>query len=91
MARLDDLWRAEDAVFDSPPAIPIDRFPSPQRTGEPQAFKQASDTLFERYTRCSELLTDVRHIGSDANAKYKTTFRDLIESRHLVCQKDWIA
>jgi hypothetical protein len=36
-------------------------------------------------------LADIRHIGSDANAEYKTTFRDLIESRHLVCQEDWIA
>ena len=41
--------------------------------------------------RWSKLLADIWHIGSDANAKYKTTFRDLIESRHLVRQEDRIA
>ena len=84
------VWsRAKGTVLDFPPAIPIDRFASPQRTGEPQTFKQAADTLFERHTRCSKLLANIRHIGSDANAEYKTTFRDLIESRHLVaCDAD---
>src|SRR5262245_2709929 len=34
------IWcRAKDAVLDFPPAIPIDRFPAPQRTGEPQTFE----------------------------------------------------
>jgi hypothetical protein len=56
-----------------------------------QTFEQAADTLFEGHTRRSKFLADIRHIGSDANAEYKTTFRDLIESRHLVCQEDWIA
>ena len=73
-----------------PPAVPIDRFTAPQRTGEPKTFEQASDTLFERHTRCGEFLADIRHIGSDADAKYEATFRDLIESRHLMCQQDWI-
>ena len=86
------IWcRAKDALLDFPPAVPIDRFPAPQQTGEPQTFEQAANTFFERHTGCSELLADIRHIGSDANAEYKTTFRDLIESRHLVCQEDWIA
>jgi hypothetical protein len=78
-------------VFDFPPAVPIDRFTAPQRAGEPKTFEQAANPFFERHARCSELLADIRHIGSDANAKYKTTFRDLIESRHLVCQENWIA
>jgi hypothetical protein len=38
-------------VPDFPPAVP-DRFSAPQRTGEPQTFEQASDTFFERHTRC---------------------------------------
>ena len=66
------------------------RLVSREQTGEPQTFEQAADTLFEGHARCGELLADIRHIGSDANAEYKTTFRDLIESRHLVCQEDWI-
>jgi hypothetical protein len=78
-------------MLDFLPAVPIDRFTAPQRMGEPKTFEQASDTLFERHTRCSELLADIRHIGSDADAKYEATFRDLIESCHLVCQQDWVA
>ena len=73
-----------------PPAVPTDRFTAPQRTSEPKTFEQASDTLFERHTRCGELLADSRHIGSDADAKYEATFRALIESRHLVCQQGWV-
>ena len=54
------IWcRAKDAVLDFPPAVPIDRFSAPQRTGEPQTFEQASDTLFERHTRCSEFLANI--------------------------------
>jgi hypothetical protein len=83
--------KAVAAVPDFPPAVPIDRFSAPQRTGEPQTFEQASDTFFKRHTRCGELLADIRHIGSDADAEYEATFCDLIESRHLVCQQDWIA
>ena len=80
------IWcRAKDAVLDFPPAVPIDRFSAPQRTGEPQTFEQASDTFVERHTRCGELLVDIRHIGRDADAEYEATFGDLIESRHLVC------
>ena len=78
-------------MLDFPPAVPIDRFPAPQRTGEPQTFEQASNTLFERHTRCGELLADIRYVRSDANTEYEATFRDLIESRHLVCQEHWIA
>jgi hypothetical protein len=74
-----------------PPAVPIDRFTAPRRTGEPKTFEQASDTLSEGHARRGELPADIRHIGSDADAKYEATFRDLIESRHLVCQQDWIA
>jgi hypothetical protein len=34
------IWcRTKDAVLDFPPAIPIDRIPSPQRTGESQTFE----------------------------------------------------
>jgi hypothetical protein len=42
---------------------------APQRAGEPKTFEQAANPFFERHARCSELLADIRHIGSDANAK----------------------
>ena len=39
-------------------------------------------------------LRDIRHISSDANAEYKTTFRDLIKPvllAHQVATLKWIA
>jgi hypothetical protein len=75
----------------SPPASVCCNFVTAEQENRSAMFEQAANPFFERHARCSELLADIRHIGSDANAKYKTTFRDLIESRHLVCQENWIA
>jgi hypothetical protein len=36
-------------------------------------------------------ITRTSTVCSNADAEYETTFRNLIESRHLVRQEDWIA